>query len=100
MSSEDYGAMTVAELKDALRAKGLPVSGRKAELIERLLAMDTAANSGTTSITPPLSESPAAGAAAPIPMPMGTVEVDCGSCGQRLSLPASHTGRFLSLIHI
>ena len=94
VSSEDYGAMTVAELKDALRAKGLPVSGRKAELVERLLAMDTAANSGTTSITPPLSESPAAGAAAPIPMPMGTVEVDCGSCGQRLSLPASHTGRF------
>ena len=94
VSSEDYGAMTVAELKDALRAKGLPVSGRKAELVERLLAMNSAANSGTTSITPPLSESLAAGAAAPIPMPMGTVEVDCSSCGQRLSLPASHTGRF------
>ncbi len=27
-------------------------------------------------------------------MPMETIEVDCGSCGQRLSLPASHTGRF------
>ena len=94
VSSVDYEAMTVAELKDALRAKGLPVSGRKAELVERLLTSNPAANSSTTSITPPLSESPAAGAAAPIPMPMGTIEVDCGSCGQRLSLPASHTGRF------
>ncbi len=94
VSSGDYEAMTVAELKDALRAKGLPVSGRKAELVERLLATNPAANSSTTSITPPLSESPAADAAAPIPMPMGTIEVDCGSCGQRLSLPASHTGRF------
>ncbi len=86
--------MTVAELKDVLRAKGLPVSGRKAELVERLLATNSTPNASPTSITPPLSESPAAGAAAPTPMPMGTIEVDCGSCGQRLSLPASHTGRF------
>jgi len=28
--------MTVAELKEALKAKGLPVSGKKDELIERL----------------------------------------------------------------
>ena len=32
----DYGSMTVAELKDELKAKGLPVSGKKAELVERL----------------------------------------------------------------
>jgi small subunit ribosomal protein S3Ae len=32
----DYASMTVAELKDELKAKGLPVSGKKAELIERL----------------------------------------------------------------
>ena len=32
----DYGSMTVAELKEELKAKGLPVSGKKAELIERL----------------------------------------------------------------
>ena len=30
--------MTVAKLKDALRAAGLPVSGRKADLVDRLLA--------------------------------------------------------------
>jgi small subunit ribosomal protein S3Ae len=32
----DYASMTVAELKEALKAKGLPVSGKKDELIERL----------------------------------------------------------------
>ena len=28
--------MTVPELKDALKEKGLPVSGKKSELVERL----------------------------------------------------------------
>ena len=32
----DYSSMTVPELKDALKEKGLPVSGKKAELVERL----------------------------------------------------------------
>ena len=32
----DYSSMTVPELKDALKEKGLPVSGKKSELIERL----------------------------------------------------------------
>jgi|GEM_PF-1901998 len=94
MGSAEYEAMTVAELKETLRSKGLPVSGRKAELIERLRATGFTADSGTTRITPPLSESPSVGTAAPTPMPMGTIEVDCSSCGQRLSLPASHRGRF------
>ena len=33
---EDYSKMTVAQLKDVLRSKGLKVSGKKAELVERL----------------------------------------------------------------
>jgi len=32
----DYSSMTVAELKTVLKEKGLPVSGKKSELIERL----------------------------------------------------------------
>jgi len=32
----DYDNMTVAELKDVLKEKGLPVGGKKADLIERL----------------------------------------------------------------
>jgi len=34
----DYSSMTVAELKELLKAAGKPVSGKKAELIERLSA--------------------------------------------------------------
>ena len=32
----DYESLTVPELKELLKAQGLPVSGRKADLIERL----------------------------------------------------------------
>ena len=32
----DYASMTVAQLKDVLKSKGMSTSGRKAELIERL----------------------------------------------------------------
>ena len=35
-SVQDYGMMTVAELKVILSERGMPTSGRKAELIERL----------------------------------------------------------------
>jgi hypothetical protein len=32
----DYDSLTVPELKELLKAQGLPVSGKKADLIERL----------------------------------------------------------------
>ena len=32
----DYEKMTVAQLKELLKEAGLPVSGKKADLIERL----------------------------------------------------------------
>jgi hypothetical protein len=32
----DYGAMTGVQLKAELKKKGLPVSGKKAELVKRL----------------------------------------------------------------
>lgn len=32
----NYSSMTVVQLKDVLRSKGLPVSGKKADLVERL----------------------------------------------------------------
>ena len=35
--ADDYEGMTVAELKELLREQGLPVSGKKADLIERLI---------------------------------------------------------------
>ena len=37
-SQEDLSKRTVVQLKEQLRAAGLPVSGRKAELVDRLLS--------------------------------------------------------------
>ena len=34
--TEEFETMTVPELKNALKEKGLPVGGKKADLIERL----------------------------------------------------------------
>ena len=34
--ADDYENMTVAQLKELLKEQGLPVSGKKADLIERL----------------------------------------------------------------
>ena len=34
--AEDYEGLTVAQLKALLKEQGLPVSGKKADLIERL----------------------------------------------------------------
>jgi len=38
--SVDYSKMKIAELKEALKAKGLPSSGVKADLLERLKASE------------------------------------------------------------
>ena len=35
--ADDYENMTVAQLKELLKEQGLPVSGKKADLIERLV---------------------------------------------------------------
>ena len=40
MSSRDVSSLTVTELKDLLRAQGLPTAGTKAELISRLQNSD------------------------------------------------------------
>ena len=37
-STQDYSTMTVSDLKDMLRERGLKVSGKKSELIERLMS--------------------------------------------------------------
>jgi hypothetical protein len=39
-SATDYGSLTLAELKDELRQRGLPLSGNKADLIAKLTASD------------------------------------------------------------
>lgn len=49
MASTDYSELTVKELKDILRERGLPVSGNKQILIDRLIANDATA-------VPPVAE--------------------------------------------
>ena len=41
----DYSKLKVAELKDLLTARSLPVSGKKEELVARLMASDAAGQS-------------------------------------------------------
>ena len=48
--SDEFENMTVAQLKDVLRDRGLPVSGKKAELIARLME---------ESEKPPVEDAPA-----------------------------------------
>lgn len=93
MDSKGFEAMTVAELKEALREQGLPVSGRKADLVKRLTAAEPAFTPPSPTTEGPDPRSSEA-AVQPQTVQLGTVEVACASCGQHLSLPASHQGRF------
>ena len=44
MSEEEYSVKTVAQLKIILQGKGLPVSGKKADLIARLVESESSSN--------------------------------------------------------
>ena len=54
-ASNPYAGKTVADLKELLRARGLPVSGVKSALLERLAASD----GGALAATPPRRADPA-----------------------------------------
>ncbi|MAI09278.1 MAG: hypothetical protein CMA08_01680 [Euryarchaeota archaeon] len=94
MGSMDYESMTVAQLKETLRAEGLPVSGRKADLVARLVSQHAPEAAPPSSAAPPLSSSATSAATSSVAIPMGTIEVQCASCNQLLTLPVSHKGRF------
>ena len=65
----DLSSFTVAQLKDQLKQKGLPVSGKKDELIQRLKAG-----------LEPAKE-------------IEKVTVSCGECGKVLRVPSDYEGR-------
>ena len=109
---EDLGQLTVPQLKQRLRAAGLKVSGRKAELVQRLLGTDTASSTeaelgtdgaasiaespdaassteallGTESAEAPLG-SPAAAASAEVPL----VSPDAAASAEAHGTPGSST---------
>ena len=67
-------ARTVKQLQEMLRAKGLPVSGRKAALIDRLLEASPASTAAKTpvakAVTPPVVATPKAAPPAPKAAPV------------------------------
>ena len=54
--AEDYEGVTVAQLKALLKEKGLPVSGKKADLIERLSGAQDIVSEPEDEATPELEE--------------------------------------------
>lgn len=62
-SQEDLSKRTVVQLKQQLRAAGLPVSGRKAELVDRLLGAGAAPAAAASSV--PLASFASSGTVVP-----------------------------------
>ena len=54
----DYESKTVSELKELLKARGLKVGGKKAELVERLVEDDLSGPAPIDEKAPPTEESP------------------------------------------
>ena len=81
MLNEDLSAFTVPQLKEQLKSAGLPVSGRKAELIERL--------SGAASVATAAPAAPAAPATT-ASAPTATVSVPSSTKG-----PPSFRSRYI-----
>ena len=54
----DYESKTVSELKELLKARGLKVGGKKAELVERLVEDDQSGPTPIDEKAPPTEESP------------------------------------------
>ncbi len=69
IAMDDLYSMTVAQLKERLKEKGLPVSGKKAELIARLREGEVESF-----------------------VPDEKYEVACGKCGTTLRVPTDYSG--------
>ena len=67
---DDLYSMTVAQLKERLKEKGLPVSGKKAELIARLREGDAESF-----------------------VPDEKYEIECAECETTLRVPTDYSGR-------
>ncbi|MDA8556372.1 SAP domain-containing protein [Candidatus Poseidoniales archaeon] len=87
-----YEGKTVIQLKGLCREKGLPVSGTKSVLIDRLLDFDQSKSSpppsvqlsGSTEVGDPLGNSE--------PAPTEMNEISCVKCGTILRVPTSYEG--------
>jgi hypothetical protein len=87
--ASDYGGLTVAELKDLLRERGLPVSGAKGLLVARLEEFD--ARSTFTPEKEQPSEEPTTGES--IQVTEGKIQFPCRVCRSLLAVPAGYNGK-------
>ena len=87
--ASDYDGLTVAELKELLRDRDLPVSGAKAILVERLEASDAWALPANNQPSPAQEHhsSPST-----VGVKKEKVRFKCRACGVLLAVPADHTG--------
>lgn len=82
-------SLTVAELKLQLRAKGLPVSGKKSELIARLISSQEDEGEGEEEeLFLEDEDEPSQQDSTD-----DSLEVGCPSCGELLSVPSDYSGR-------
>lgn len=90
--ASDYEGKTVIQLKEMCRENGLPVSGTKSVLIERLQNFDETESSPPASIQ--LSKTPED--ASTLDSPESAVEemneISCVNCGTILRVPTSYQG--------
>ena len=74
MSEGEYSTKTVAQLKTILQERGLPVSGKKAELVSRLIGNDASSTSKTVEDNDLLEDLPFLSAV--MKNGIGSVEID------------------------
>lgn len=90
-SSADFAGMKIGQLKEQLRALGLPVSGKKAELVQRLQAApaaEAAADEAEASpAASPASATPAHSGAVDNPSAAVPVEAEADGTGAAAELP-------------
>ncbi|KAG2454147.1 hypothetical protein HYH02_001183 [Chlamydomonas schloesseri] len=76
ISATDYASWKVSELQDALAARGLPRTGRKADLVERLAGTAAGAAAAAAAAAAAPAAAAAAGAAPPVPLPAAAAGAD------------------------
>ena len=85
----DYDGLTVAELKGLLRDRGLPVSGAKAILVDRLEASDARDMPKNNQPSPAKEHVPSPST---VEGKKARVRFKCRACGVLLAVPGDHTG--------
>ena len=88
--ASDYDGQTVAELKEVLRERGLPVSGAKALLVARLEEFDARSKPEENPLLPTSEQS---NPPSPVEIQDGKLRFPCRVCGVLLAVPVGYAGK-------